>query len=50
MNAKHFIVYALSVVVIASCGKDNKNNSKENIKTLPVYTVEKKAPLCPVNL
>lgn len=42
MNAKHFIVYALSVVVIASCGKDNKNNSKENIKTLPVYTVEKK--------
>ncbi len=41
MNAKHFIVYALSALVVTACGGNKNNNSTQNIKTLPVYKVEK---------
>lgn len=41
MNAKHFIIYALSALVVAACGGNKNNNSAQNIKTLPVYQVER---------
>lgn len=41
MNAKHFFVYVFSVILITSCNNKSNNDSSENIKTLPVYKIEK---------
>lgn len=42
MNAKNVIIYALSLIVLSACGGDKNNSGTPNIKTLPVYRVEKK--------